>query len=418
MKISQIVPLLSLADNAGDAFCISGVHGLGKSEIVEQYAKENNKGIEIVFTSLFDEVDLNGMPDKQDGSVIFLEPNFITSLHDKSWPYCNSKELIYEDKVFETHITSNYSVITRKQLEKEYKLFYDIPSTKRNVLTTTKNVKVENPFSRKVVLFLDELNRAQQSVLNASLQLVLNKRLNEHELPSDTFVVTAINPSDDYQTADFDPALASRFFWTNVEVDHDGWLKWASDKKIKNVIRQFIAENEDLLHFQDDRDIIGTDPRKWAKLSKYIEDLPENIDKSVLLRMFQGKLGTVAGVQFFTYYNDFNKVVTLTEVKKLISKNKELSLEEIVTKVTELIEETEPILLLDWINELYKDSKFKNKLEDINFFALGYSIPVETLASFILEIKDKDMNKFLNFVNNDDDKGLVRKIKGKIVNAK
>ncbi len=70
--------------------------------------------------------------------------------------------------------------------------------------------------AKRSVLFLDEMNRSATDTLNASLQLVLDRRLNDHRLPivngRPTLVAAAINPADaDYTVNTFDPALLDRF---------------------------------------------------------------------------------------------------------------------------------------------------------------------------------------------------------------
>ena len=64
---------------------------------------------------------------------------------------------------------------------------------------------------RPIVLFLDELNRARPEILQSVHELALNQTLAGKRLPQGSTVVAAVNEGDEYQLTDLDPALVSRF---------------------------------------------------------------------------------------------------------------------------------------------------------------------------------------------------------------
>ena len=71
------------------------------------------------------------------------------------------------------------------------------------------------------VIFMDELNRAENKTLNTVFELILNKSINGEKLPKLKAVVAAINPvTEEYATDELDLALVDRFhFYFNVNAE-------------------------------------------------------------------------------------------------------------------------------------------------------------------------------------------------------
>lgn len=97
-----------------------------------------------------------------------------------------------------------------------------------------------------LLIFLDELNRMNHDVKQGIFQLIFEKRIMNHDMPKDTFVVAAGNyNTTEYDTSDIsDKALHTRLVHYNVEIDPDEWLTWAiQDGNIDEDVVQFLAAN-------------------------------------------------------------------------------------------------------------------------------------------------------------------------------
>jgi len=82
----------------------------------------------------------------------------------------------------------------------------------------------------RVIIFLDEINRAPRYTLSAILPLLTERRLHGHPLPPDTWIVAAANPPNGvYHVTDFDSALVNRFVHLIITPDWDGWFQWLSE---------------------------------------------------------------------------------------------------------------------------------------------------------------------------------------------
>lgn len=157
---------------------IWGPPGLGKSAIVRQIAKTLKRGLTDVRTVLLDPVDLRGLPR-------------VTAEGRAQW--CPPSFL---------------------------------PS---------------DPESRDII-FLDELPQAPQMTQAACLQLVLDRRIGEYQMPPGCVVIAAGNRQQDRAGAHrVITPLLNRFVHIDLELSVDDWQAWALGAGIDQRIRSFIA---------------------------------------------------------------------------------------------------------------------------------------------------------------------------------
>jgi hypothetical protein len=153
-----------------------------------------------------------------------------------------------------------------------------------------------------IVLFLDELNRARPEILQCVMDLTLNKRLNGKDLPAGSRIITAVNEGEEYQLTDLDPALVSRFNIYTFSPTVAEWLLWAAENKIDGRIIHFIEKNPDCLD-SDLKDDAGleksADRRSWHRVSQLIAGI-ENFDKTTE-KIIAGVVGIVAALKFANF---------------------------------------------------------------------------------------------------------------------
>jgi hypothetical protein len=99
------------------------------------------------------------------------------------------------------------------------------------------------------ILFLDEIEKAPTSVKNASLQLVLDRRVGDYVLPSGWSIVAAGNREEDGAFSQpLGSALQNRMAHIDAEVDTDVWLAWAHENRLMEDIIGYIAWRKDHLY--------------------------------------------------------------------------------------------------------------------------------------------------------------------------
>ena len=123
------------------------------------------------------------------------------------------------------------------------------------------------------ILFLDELTAAPSSLQAAAYQIALNRRLGEHTIPNNTFIVAAGNRLEDNAISyEMPTALRNRFIHFELKADLNSWLNWAKEKGINEEIITFLKNNPDKFvteDFDTSTNIIIT-PRSWEILSDLI----------------------------------------------------------------------------------------------------------------------------------------------------
>lgn len=128
------------------------------------------------------------------------------------------------------------------------------------------------------ILFLDELTAAPLSVQAAAYQIVLDRRLGEHVLPANTFVIAAGNgPNDGAISQAMPSALKNRFIHYKITEELDSWMIWAKDKihsRILTFLQQYPHEFTSS-SMQSKSNIIIT-PRSWEMLSTLLKRLPDD----------------------------------------------------------------------------------------------------------------------------------------------
>lgn len=128
---------------------------------------------------------------------------------------------------------------------------------------------------RPCFLFLDEINRATQEVMQACFQLCLDRELNGNRLHPGTRIFAAVNASAAYQVNEMDPAFLDRFFVVDLTPTAEDFFAFAEGEDKSGNTRLDV----DLIRFLKERhtrlDPSGTNPgavepsrRSWFRLDK------------------------------------------------------------------------------------------------------------------------------------------------------
>lgn len=166
-----------------------------------------------------------------------------------------------------------------------------------------------------IVLFLDELNRARPEVLQAIMDLALNRTIAGRSLPKGSRVISAVNEGDEYQLTDLDPALVSRFNIYRFKPSVEEWLLWARSAKLDERVINFINFHQEYLDAFDDNNEMGSglekspDRRAWEKVSFVLQELgaDEKIE-NFYIKAISGIIGEKAAAKFFAYINNADVV--------------------------------------------------------------------------------------------------------------
>lgn len=177
------------------------------------------------------------------------------------------------------------------------------------------------------ILFLDELNQANQSTQAASYQLILDRRLGDYKLPDGWVVVAAGNRAIDRAIANkMGSALKNRFTHIEIDVDSDEWLDWAAKNGVHPSITGYIrfrpanlndlagrgAEGKKKMEAALEGNAFAT-PRSWKFASDILLSQP---DPSIEYQLLAGTVGEAVVADFVGFLRVYRNLPDLDKVIK------------------------------------------------------------------------------------------------------
>ncbi len=252
-----------------------GERGIGKSALAKQLAEEEDMMFVSIDVNLLKEGEVGGLPT-------------IIDIKDK------------------------HGEIKRK--ETVYALHHK--------LSRIEKLLKKNP-EHDLLLFLDEFNRAEHSVQQELMNLILNRDVNGHKISDRVKIICAMNPSNkyeafknsDYQVTDMDAAQEDRLCWITLDPDVKSWIEWGSEtideenniSRINSNILEYIATFPDNLNKIDSKDDITPSPRSWERVSTiynyYLENKKE-FPSHIFYNTVKSNVGPIVAQEFITFLKE------------------------------------------------------------------------------------------------------------------
>jgi hypothetical protein len=226
--------------------------GIGKSQIVQQWAKNNGMVFKDLRVSYFDNPDFIGMFEVENGRTTHRTPDF--------WPG-------------------------------------------------------EEQEGKPGILCLEELNTGSVGIQGALLQLLTERTIHKHKIPDNWIICGCVNPNTtDYNVVPIGAALMSRFSEYFVEFDMTDFVKYCTEMDFHPAVLSFISSG--LWLYKTPEQITNAKdkyicPRTWEKINLIFEI--EGTDgygfNADLHSDIYAHLGTSVGQDFIKYVNDLNPVL-------------------------------------------------------------------------------------------------------------
>lgn len=177
-----------------------------------------------------------------------------------------------------------------------------------------------------VLLLIDELNRGDTAVITEGMQLIQSRRINNFELPDNVKIICAMNPSadmDDFEESDYavtsiDNAIIDRGAFFYIDADPDSWIDWATGQikingeivsRVEEKVYEFIESNKPMLHQIKSTEYNKPTPRSWFKVSEAYRAMINNneFDENDFRLVSQGLVGSTATHQFLSFLRKSTK---------------------------------------------------------------------------------------------------------------
>lgn len=172
--------------------------------------------------------------------------------------------------------------------------------------------------SEKVLVFFDELNRANRQLVQPIMELALEFRHHDYYLPEGCRVIAAMNPATvDYQTNDIsDSALMDRFAQFKITPTSEEWASYMRTKlpEKSHGLINFFAQNEKALRpeMADFNLEVRPSHRKVDILLSDVvtQDPPVDVLQEIAVSM----LGAGPAVAFMEHFRTSEKPATASDI--------------------------------------------------------------------------------------------------------
>ena len=150
-----------------------------------------------------------------------------------------------------------------------------------------------------MILFIDELPQAPTANLNIMAQLVNERRIGEHRLPSNISIVCAGNPMSARAGTNPMPShLKDRLTHLYIETDHQGFRTYGLANGFTPEVTGFIEDRPEFLQKFDPSQDASPSPRSWERADTILKlKLPANLEAQAL----KGQIGEAALADFIGY---------------------------------------------------------------------------------------------------------------------
>lgn len=242
--------------------------------------------------------------------------------------------------------------------------------------------KMEETGLTEGILFIDEINCVSETLAPAMLQFLQCKSFGNHKIPEGWVIVAAGNPPEyNKSVREFDVVTMDRVKKIEVEADFEVWKEYAYANQLHGAVISYLNTRKQNF-YQMENTVDGmhfATPRGWEDLSNMIqvyEKLEKYIDREVVEQYIQ--FPKIAK-DFANYLELYYKYQTDYQIEEIFQGK----LDEILLKKVSHASFDEKLsvvgLILAKVNEAMKDAVRKEKY-------------MELLQSYLLEYKEVTRN--------------------------
>lgn len=231
---------------------------------------------------------------------------------------------------------------------------------------------------KKTILLLDEITSCPKRVQVAAYQLILDRRIGQYTLPSETIVIALGNrEEDDGVYIPMAKPLADRFEIHNISVDFECWKnEYALKNNVHPWVIKYLSYKPQALHTQSKfgDSLLFATPRSWVRVSDILK-FDSDLNHGVVLNKIIGNIGKTEGMQFIDFCNRNPVVVTAEEfINGAVAPTKP---EEVVILIQAIADKADFIKKYDSVDKMAK--KEKEEFEKIVNCMFRFSKPKYTM---------------------------------------
>ena len=303
IKRALLANIVSDKPNLAITPLVSGKHGIGKSAMIKSIAEDLGGVCITIEGGTLKEGEITGLPYQYKDDEGKTKFRFL--------PYYAVERIQNEEQ--------RLFYALGKTAEEDSSLIGDENRFAMNDLSVEERISaIKNRTVKPVIIFIDEINRTENSVYKELMNILLTRSVNGYEFPWWVLFVGAMNPSTQnsiYATNEMDPAQLDRFIKIKVGDNAKEWLRFGKDSGISANILNFIKDNPKCLS-SDAKDLNDEEkptpsPRGWDMVDTLLkseqllrdfftekENDPKVVEKD-MKNLVSAKLGASVATMFF-----------------------------------------------------------------------------------------------------------------------
>ena len=295
---------------------LSGKHGIGKSQVAKNIAKELGGTVMIIEGGTLKEGEITGIPYQYKTESGDIEFRFL--------PYYIVQRIRKAEQFL--HRSGEKAESLEGILDGEENRYSaaDLSFEQKVELMKTGQVK-------PVILFFDEINRTDMAVFRELMNIILTRTVNGYRFPWWVFIIAAMNPSTQtsmYATNEMDPAQLDRFIKIKVHEDVGEWTAFALEHRFERSLVEFISNTPGALSPKDklleDDEMPMPSPRGWHmvdlilkgrdKLDDFFSPEERRQKEKDIRAIISAKVGGDACSMFYSSLADPTRLVLADEI--------------------------------------------------------------------------------------------------------
>ena len=169
------------------------------------------------------------------------------------------------------------------------------------------------------IIFLDELSAVHTELQTMAYQICHERRVAEHQLPSNCIVIAAGNRMTDMSVSyKLSKALCNRLLHFNVVSDYEQWRKWAVKNGIAPQVIAYLGFDSSRLNTSPETaDLAFTTPRSWSFVSLMMNNVQfgDEMDNE-LIEMIASAVGVDVAIEFAEYCKNIQSMPSIDTIFK------------------------------------------------------------------------------------------------------
>lgn len=259
----------------------------------------------------------------------------------------------------------------------------------------------------KVIIFLDELNRARNDLINSAFQLALDYTIGTRKLPEGCMVISACNPSTDYAVNELDPAMLNRFVNIETVLDVLEFESYLKNSELTGSVLDYLRLQPGSLFGPDYKSTVPKQqptPRTWEKVAK-VEKLSKTgkVHATTKTVMLYALLGAETATEFLAFTSGTQPVLgkdLRAEPDKYITK--------VLEQVTEHLDLVQ-VTLSQFVDEATKTPTSFKQADYTILLKLSEGVPLDLILKTCTDIMKTPAKNAFNKVNKLNDAALYKK---------